>query len=192
MIKKLSFISVFLLCFLTVSVHAQDAPGSPPAADNALDQRVADRVEKLKTNLDTGEIKALENRCKPAQNKLNAIQKAATAYSSAQSKSLDNIIDNLNKLSGSLRNEGYDASRIEQKLNEINKLNTTIDEIYESYITAIDDSANIDCEGNPEGFRSSVDDAKQQFTRLADYRKSLKDLIKIDLKEALISLKGNI
>jgi hypothetical protein len=64
--------------------------------------------------------------------------------------------------------------------------------IYKDYLTALEDSAKIECEANPEGFRSSIDDAKKQFSELADLRKSLKELVKIELREILIDLKSSV
>lgn len=192
MIKKLSLISVFLLCFLTVSAHAQDAQQSSPDENRALNQRVDERIQRLKVNLDSQEIQNLKTNCKSAQDKLNSIEESAAAYYSAQNEKIGSIINNLNRLIGSLEDEGHDAVGIKQDLEAINKQKANIDKAYENYIEAVNDSANMNCEENPAGFRSSVDDAKEQFTSLADYRKSLKDLIKVDLKETLISLKGSI
>lgn len=192
MIKKLSFISVFLLCFLTVSAHAQDTQQSSPDENRALNQRVDERIQRLKVSLDSQEIQNLKTNCKSAQDKLSIIEESAAAYSSAQNEKIGSIINNLNRLIGSLEDEGHDAAGIKQDLEAINKQKTNIDKAYENYIAAVNDSANMNCEESPAGFRSSVDDAKEQFTSLADYRKSLKDLIKVDLKETLISLKGSI
>jgi protein subunit release factor A len=157
-----------------------------------LDQRVTERIQKLKTVLSAGQIRDLKTRCKAAQNKLKTIKKVAAVYSSTQNKQVDTILSNADRLSGSLKNQGIDASPIDQKIEEINSLKTQIDSTYENYLLAIDDSAIIDCKVGPEGFRSSVDDAKNQFSELADLRKSLKDLIKIELRKTLIDLKDGL
>lgn len=192
MIKKLSFIAVFILCFCTVSVSAQDATDNSSARSNGLDQRVTERLKRLKTDLNDRQIKVIKVRCKAAQNKIKTIKKVAGVYSSTQNERVDKILDNLDRLNENLRNQGKDTSSVDKEIEQISQLKTKIDSTYENYILAIDDSSVIDCEASPEGFRLSVNDAKEQFSELADLRKSLKDLIKIELRETLINLKSNL
>lgn len=189
MIKKLSFISVFIFCFFAASVSAQDANVGSSAN---RDERVLERIQKLKTSLNRDQIDALKARCKAAQNKIKTIKKVATVYSLTQNERVDKILDSLTRLNENLKDQDVDTSLIAKKIEEINQLKTQIDSTYENYLLAIDDSAIIDCKIGPEGFRASVDDAKKQFSELADLRKSLRDLIKIELRETLIDLKDGL
>ncbi len=192
MIKKLSLISVFILLFCTVGASAQDAGNNSASVSNALDQRVTERLKRLKTTLDDNQLRVIKARCKAAQNKIKAIKKVAAVYSGAQNERVGNILNNLDRLSGNLRNQGADTTAIDDEVEKIKQLQTKIDTAYEDYLLAIDDSAVIDCQESPEGFRLSLDDAKQQFTQLRDLRNSLRQVIKDDLRQTLINLKDSL
>ncbi len=192
MIKKLSFISVFILLFCTISASAQEAGNSPAARSDALDQRVTERLKRLKTSLNENQLRIIKARCKAAQNKIKAIKKVAAVYSSTQNERVSNIIGNLDRLSENLRNQGVDTTSIDDEIEKIKQQQAKIDSAYENYLQAIDDSAVIDCQQSPEGFRLSVDDAKQQFAQLRELRNSLKQMIKDDLRPALVGLKGSL
>lgn len=192
MTKKLSFISVFVFCFLAANVSVQPAVGQSPTRDNDLSNRITERLQRLKTDLDTGQLQALKATCKPAQNKINAARKVAEVYSTTQGQKVDKIIENVTRLSTNLKSQGKDSGQVDTLLGGITELKKQIDTTYQNYLLALEDTAKVECEANPEGFRTSLDDAKGQFSNLADLRKSQKDLIKIELKDALTELKGSL
>ena len=193
MIKKLSLIAVFVLCFCTVSVSAQNAETDPSSnRSDGLDQRVTERLKTLKTSLNDDQAKAIKARCESAQDKIKAIQKAAEAYSSAQDGEVSKILEGLDTLNQNMRSQGTDTGPVDSEIEKIKQVKTKIDSTYEKYLLAVSDSASIDCQASPEGFRLSVDDAKKQFSDLQALRSSLVDLIKGELKETLINLKGSL
>lgn len=192
MIKKLSFISVFILLFATAGVSAQDGGDRPAERNNGLDQRVTERLKRLDTNLNDNQIRVIEARCKAAQNKLKALRKVAEVYSSTQNERVDKILDNLARLSENLKSQGMDAGSIDKNIREIKQLEENISSTYEDYLLAIDDSATINCQTSPEGFRLSVDDAKGQFSDLRELRNSLRDLIKVELRQTLTDIRNNL
>ena len=193
MTKKLSFISVIIFCFLVVPFLAQNASGQSPTRDNELSQRIAERLQRLKTaDLDTGEVRALKAKCKAAQNKIQASKKVAEAYSQSQSQQVNKIIENVTRLSSNLKAKNIDPGQIDTLLGGLNELERQIETRYQDYVVALDDSAKVECEANPEGFKASLVDARERFRELADLRKSLKELIKTDLKKSLTELKGSL
>lgn len=192
MIKKLSLISVFILLFCTVSASAQDAGNNSANSSNALDQRVTERLKTLKSTLNDNQLRVIKARCKAAQDKIKAIKKVGAVYSVAQNERVDNILNNLNALSGNLRSQGVDTTEIDNEIEKIKQLQTKIDTAYEDYLLAIDDSSVINCQESPEGFRLSVDDAKQQFAQLRELRNSLRQIVKDDLRQTLINLKDSL
>lgn len=192
MIKKLSFISVFILLFCVASVSAQDAENSLPSDKDGIDQRVTERLKKLTTDLDASQIEAIKAKCGAAQNKIKLVQKAAGAYASTQDESVDKILNDLTSLSETLRSQGIEAGSVDKKIKEITQLEEKINSTYENYLLAINDSIAIDCKAGPEGFRLSVDDAKQQFSDLQELRSTLIALIKVDLKQDLTGIKDSL
>jgi hypothetical protein len=192
MIKKLSFVTVFILCFCTISVSAQDAGDGSPSQTSKLDQRVTERLKRLKTETNDKQLQTIKAKCKTAQTKFKIIKKTATFYFSAQDERVSKILDDLDKLTENLKNQRLDTESIDKNAEEIKQLKTEIDSTYEKYLLAIEDAAIIDCEASPEGFRISVDDAKKQFSELQELRKSLTDIIRGNLKSALINLKDSL
>ncbi len=192
MIKKLSFISVFILLFAAVGVDAQDAGNRPSGNNNGLDQRVTERLKRLEANLNDDQIQAIKARCKAAQNKIKAVKKVAVVYSTSQNERVDKILNNLARLSENLKSQGIDAGSVDKTIDDVEKLEARIDSTYEDYLLAVNDSAAINCEASPEGFRLSVDDAKGQFSELRELRNSLRELIKVELKQTLTDIRNNL
>lgn len=188
MIKKLSFISVFVLCFCATSVNAQAVANS----SNGLDQRVTERLKRLKIELSESQTEIIKDRCEQAQGKLKAVQKSAAVYSLSQEETINKVLDDLTGLKESLSDRSADTVLISDKIDKINELKTKVDSTYKNYILAVEDSAAIDCKSSPEGFRLSLDDAKKQFAELTELRKSLVDLIKIELRGTLVEIKDNL
>jgi hypothetical protein len=192
MIKKLSFISVFILLFCAVSVSAQDAENKPSSRSEGLDQRVTERLKKLPADLDDSEIKVIKAKCKAAQNKIKLVRQAADTYYSAQNEKVDKILDDLDSLSQTLKSQGIESGSIDKKIEEITQLKEKIGSTYEDYLLAVNDSVAINCETSPEGFRLSVDDAKKQFSDLRELRSTLINLIKVDLRQTLTGIKDSL
>ncbi|HEX5798029.1 MAG TPA: hypothetical protein VFX79_01620 [Candidatus Saccharimonadales bacterium] len=192
MIKKLSFISVFILLFCTVSVSAQDAENKPSSRNDGLDQRVTERLKNLTADLDDNEIKALKAKCKAAQNRIRFVRQAADTYYSGRSERVDKILDDLSTLSETLKGQGVEAGSIDKKIEEITQLREKADATYKNYLLAVNDSVAINCETSPEGFRLSVDDAKKQFSDLQELRSALTNLIKVELRQDLTGIKDNL
>ncbi|MEX2014624.1 MAG: hypothetical protein WD885_01695 [Candidatus Saccharimonadales bacterium] len=192
MIKKLSFISVFILLFCAVSVSAQDAEDNSSSRSNGLDQRVTERLKKLTTDLDDKQIQAIKARCEAAQNKIKLVRQAAGTYSSTQKESVNKILNNLIGLSETLKSERIESGSVDKKIEEINQLEAKINSTYENYFLAINDSVAIDCKTSPEGFRLSVDDAKKQFSDLQELRSTQMNLIKVELRQILTAIKDSL
>ncbi len=157
-----------------------------------MDQRITERLKTLKTDLSDRQLQNIKSRCKSAQRKIQDVKKTAETYSSERNKKVDNILTNLDELNGSLRSAGKDTSLIDAEAQKISQTKEKIDSTYNNYLLAMSDAADIDCQDSPEGFRLSLDDAKQQFASLTELRRSLNGLIKNDLKQALVNLKGSL
>ena len=193
MLRKLSLTAVLILCFFTAGASAQERENANTSGrSDGLDQRVTERLKTLKTSLNDKQAKDIKTRCKSAQSKLKAIQQKSEDYSSAQNSKVNEILDNLDKLNQNLRSQGVDTSSTDEQIEKISQIKTDIKATYENYLLALSDSALIDCQSSPEGFRLSVDDAKKNFSELKELRKSQIDLIKVDLKNALINLRNEL
>lgn len=193
MLRKLSLTAVLILCFFTVNASAQQREDTNIArSSEGLDQRVTERLKTLKTSLNDKQAKDIKTKCKSAQSKLKAIQQKAEDYSSTQNSKVDAILDRLDKLNQNLRSQGVDTTSIDEQIEKISQAKINIKSTYENYRLALSDSALIDCQSSPEGFRLSIDDAKKKFSELKELRKSQIDLIKVDLKKVLINLRNEL
>jgi hypothetical protein len=138
-------------------------------------QRVAQRKASSKLQLTAAEKLNLASKCSLAQSALTDVRtkdrKAATirlqAYSDL-SKKLAFLVDNLSA-------QGVDASQLLAAQNKfVGGINTYLKDA-EAYKTAVDDAIDMDCKADPEGFKASLNEARQLRATLSTEVNSIKD-----------------
>jgi hypothetical protein len=180
--SKLLFIAtVFTLSLLTIGVNAQ--------TNGSLEQRIQARESKIKDKLTVAQEARIKARCASAQIRVTAAEKVATKHHDAQDKKISAVISKLTSFAQKQKDSGADTTALETAIGDISKQNQSVDDAYQSYISALEDTAAVDCQADPSGFKVSLTDARQQFESLKSARKQLRQNLKDELVPALKSFK---
>lgn len=189
--KKKYLVLVLVLVFtaLPAVVHAQQDQTNPERLER--EKRISERISRVKPKLTDEQKQAYKISCKGAQTKVAVHLKNAEKFSENHDKKFDEMIDRIDKLAIRLETAGRDVSSVKTALAKAADSNKKIQTAYSSYILALSDTSQVDCQVDPEGFRASIDEAKQEFAQLIKLRVEVRQLIKQDLKTALQSVLGN-
>lgn len=174
-LKLLSIATVFTLGLLTIGVNAQ-------TAGNGIEKRIQEREAKIKEKLTAAQEVRVKARCTAAQIRIAAAEKVATKHHDNQDKKISDIVSKLTSFAQKQKDNGADTSALETAIADISKQSQSVDDAYQSYISALSDAAAVDCQADPSGFKVSLLDARQQFESLKSARKQLRQ----DLKDKLV------
>lgn len=171
-LKILLPITIISIGFFTMGAAAQTSDGN-----TALAKRVEQRQARIKQVLTTAQEKRLKARCKGAQLRIAAAQKVASKHYDEQDKRIETLLAKLTDFAQKQKQAGADTAKLDDALAALSQDAQSVKSGYESYISALNDSAAIDCEQDPAGFKVSLEDAREQFKTLKAARKELrKDL----------------
>lgn len=183
--KGLPVIIAIFLCILSLNVvHAQSG-----ASQEELQNRIEQRKERLQERLTALQQARIQQRCQIAQKRIAAAREIASDFSQKNDKKIDALLDRLNNLSERQKNKGADTAVLQAVLDNLIAKSEAVKTAYDSYISALDDAAALDCQADPEGFMASLDDARDQFKELKTARQSLRQNLKNDLLAALEDFK---
>lgn len=189
--KKKYIFTIILLVFAVtpIAVHAQQDQTDPKRLER--EKRISQRVSRVKPDLSDEQKRNYKLRCKGAQTKVSKHLDNAKRFSDNHDKKFDTFLDKTSSLVDKLETEGKDVATAQTVIEKAANANVAVKTAYESYVLALTDTAEIDCQIDPAGFRASIDEAKQKFRDLRTARQDLRKLIKVDLKTALQSILGN-
>lgn len=189
--KKKYLVLVLMLVFtvLPVAVHAQQDQTDPKRLER--EKRISQRISNIKPKLTDPQKFAYKNSCKGAQAKVSAHLKNAEKFSDKHDKKFTDMINRIDKLVERLKVNGREVGQAEAAVNKAIQTNTEMESAYKIYILALSDTAQLDCQADVEGFRASIDEAKQKFKELRKLRVDVRKTIKQDLKTSLQSIRGD-
>ncbi|MBW3568535.1 hypothetical protein KY385_00180 [Candidatus Parcubacteria bacterium] len=186
--KKKYLILVLVLVFSSLPgfVSAQDDQTNPVRLER--EKRVSERISRFNVKLSDQQKSSYKASCKGAQTKVSAHLENAKRFSQKHDKKFFEIIEKTNKLAERLKAKGQDVEAVQAAVNNAVETNEKLKAAYGDYILALSDTSQMDCQLDPEGFRASIDGAKQKFAELRKFRQEVRKLIKQDLVVALQSI----
>ncbi len=174
---------------------AVDRPSDPAAASQALKSRLAQRKALLGTKLTAIERALVINKCVSAQTTLAPVKVRFEIINKNRAEAYKNVIDNLQKLSDRLETSGVDTAALNNDITELGKRVTTFSADYAGYKQAVDDLTVVDCKTDPEGFRASLDTAREKHKDVvadsAAIRTYVNDTVKPELKQIRTQLQAS-
>lgn len=176
--------TILTLGLFGVGVAAQSTDGT----DN-LQSRVQKREARLKEVLTTAQQTRLKARCKGAQLRIAAAKKVAVQHHENQDRKISAILSKLKTFEQKQKDSGGDTTELDTAITKVAQLQSSVDEAYDNYISALEDAAAIDCQADPTGFKASLIDAREQFKVLISKRQEIRKSLKDDLLPALKSYK---
>lgn len=179
-------IPIFLLIFTlapSFSIGTQVVYGENN--DEARNQRIADRKQRIKLKLDQSQKNRILNRCEAAQKFLSNRLSKAEKFNEKHDKRLDDLISKISDILQNLEEKGKDISAAKDTLGKIKANNESLQSIYEKYYSSLSDTVELDCANDPEGFKASLEDTRELFDDLKNSRVELRKSITTDLKSNL-------
>lgn len=166
------------ITIISIGIFTMGAAAQTTDENTALEKRIQQRQARIKQALTTAQEKRLKTRCKGAQLRIAAAQKVATKHFDKQDKRIETLLAKLTDFAKKQKQAGTDTAKLDASLETLVQDAQSVKTAYENYISALDDSAAIDCQQDPTGFKVSLEDAREQFKALKAARKELrKDLV---------------
>lgn len=156
-----------------------------------LQERVAERKEKRAIKLNSAQTVRLKNRCKSAQGRINSLNENVKGIEKNRTALYDKIVVRLNELVDKIGDQA-DTTTLKT---EITTLSEKVDDFkghIAAYRTSLDDLAQMDCEADPEGFKASLETAKEYRAELLTISKDIRMTIKDNIKPLLQEIKKQL
>jgi len=139
-----------------------------------LSQRLLQRRSVLKIQLSPAEKSSLVSKCVLSQSALTDVRTKDRKAAAIRLQSYSDLSKKLSFLVDNLSAQGVDASQLLTGQNKfVGAINTYLKDA-EAYKTAVDDAIVMDCKSDPEGFRASVNEARQLRATLSTDVSSVK------------------
>lgn len=182
-------IALFAILFMSsggaLLVNAQTAPKNPPSG-GTFEERLVQRKDERKVQLDERQQRRLMQRCTKSQQKVRSLQQSTSRVADERESVYEDINGKLLVTIGRLKLAEVDTFGLEQQhetyIDKVDGFNTIMD----FYQQTLDDIAVINCQSDVVGFKALVDTAriyhKDLRARSADIRAYVIDQIKPNLK----------
>jgi len=164
------YIAVFSvgICMNTGSVYAQ--------ADSQLNARLEERRSRFKSiKLNAQDKTKFVARCGAAQTKLTDFAKKANDQLTQVQTKQDNYLKKLQDLSAALKSKGKDTSELDSQIAVLAQKYQDYKASADKLTTALGDLKTINCTAEPNGFKSTLEDARQQLKAAKSSRKEIAD-----------------
>lgn len=185
--QTMKVLASILLTLALISVggsvaRAQTSPAPPPAGSN-FQQRLAQRKQERRIQLDERQQRRLDQRCTRAQQQIRSLQQSTAQLADKRNRVYSHQIDGkLWVIIGMLKIAGKDTFRLEQQLAEFATKAEGFKTVMGYYTQTLDDIAVINCQADVVGFKALLDTARLYHgnlrTRSADIRSYVVDQIK--------------
>ena len=135
----------------------------------------------------TDEDKAakLQERVQERKDKIKGVE-------TSRSKIYDNLVNRLTELSKLLGEKGLDVSELDSQIETLKTMITDIKTDIGNYKQAVADAADMTCTDDPEAFRVSLDDAKEERKAIYDSSTKIRAYLKETIKATLKSLRTEL
>lgn len=200
--KITSYITTFLMVFsvigLPATIYAETSSSSSSTNTGANSTEQESRLEKYKTKLAEVLTEAAKTRiaarCVAAQVLVGAHLKTAKSASTARTNTYNDILRELAAVSSAASNKGVDVTTLNTDTTSLKTKITTYTSDNNTYQTALDDLAGLDCKTDPTAFKAALETARaDQIAVLGDakdIRTFLAQTIKTDLANIKAALKS--
>lgn len=172
---------------MLIGISAATASAQTTANTTNLQKRIEERKTKFREALTDAQKTRLKNRCKAAQTKVANTQKIAEKHYADNDKKIESLLSKLNESISKQKESGADVTSLEKATADVSAKDQATKAAYSVYLSALVDTSDIDCHADPEGFKASLVDAREQFLLLKmarqELRKSLKNVLLPVLRE---------
>lgn len=177
---------------LAVDDQNMDRPVASDEQKTTLQQRLMERKEAMKAKLQAAEAANLKTRCKVAQGKMAPYKLRAENLVSRRKSIHTAALSRLQELSPKLQAAGVDTAELDK---HIATLKTKVDAYVEdltAFHQAIDDVGKMDCVGDPEGFKASLEEARKYRKEVVTDGQDIRTFLTTTIRPLLLQIREDL
>lgn len=157
-----------------------------------LEQRLKKRKEAMKLRLSNSDKVRLQNRCQAAQGALSSVQGRIQGIQTSRTQVYGNLTQRLTDLSAKLALNGVDTTELNQAIAELETQVEAFNTALTNYIQAVTDLALMQCADDAEGFKASLEQARQLQQELRQAGLAIKALMQDKIKPLLVEIREQL
>ena len=153
-------------------------------SSTTLEQRLKERQNRLKIQLDELTRKNLIAKCGPAQSVLIKVKVRSLKADENRSKAYGGLIKRLGTIITLLEKQGVDTTELKSLKGQLEAAIAQYNKDAESYRTALGDIVTMRCAVDPAGFKATLETTREQRLQLGKDAVAIRNLLP-KLKQAL-------
>jgi chaperonin cofactor prefoldin len=190
-----------VLVFATLPVRAQTTtpetttdPGTTTTVNQEKQrrERITKRKAELQTKLTFAQQNRLKFRCKNAQTLLRVTIDKATKIQTRRDKIHTDLLDKLTKLEVKLAATGVNTTEFQAQIASLKTKIETFKTDSAAYLQAAEDTAALDCQADPEGFRASLEASRAALKQLQTDAVAIRTTFAQEIKPRLAAAKAEL
>lgn len=153
-------------------------------------ERVTKLKAEAKTKLTTVQQKRIQSRCKNAQTQLKVTIQKATKIQVNRDKIHTDLITKLTNLEVKLAASGVDTTDFKVQIADLQAKIDTFKSDAATYLQAAQDTAALDCQADPVGFKASLDASRASLKKLQADAVAIRTTFAQEIKPRLAAAKA--
>lgn len=182
---------VLSLAVVSPTVFAQTAPKSPPSG-GTFEQRLSQRKNERKVQLDDKAQKRLSQRCTRTQMEIRDLQQTTSRVADKRKEVYNQIDGKIWVTIGRLKLAEVDTFALERQHQAYIKKVDGFHAIMEYYQQTLDDIAVINCQSDVVGFKALVDTARIYHKDLRARSSDIRTYVIDEIKPALNDIQDRL
>lgn len=155
-------------------------------------ERITKHKAEVKTKLTTAQQKRVQSRCKNAQTQLKVVTEKAIKTQANRDKIHTNILTKLTNLEVKLATSGADTTDFKAQIADLQTKIDTFKSDSATYIQAAQDTAALDCQADPVGFKASLDASRASLKKLQVDAVAIRTTLAQEIKQRLATAKAKL
>lgn len=205
MMKKITVLSTSLLLMavlllpVVVLAHEEDETVAQTQTTKTPEQLATERqerVQKRKTELKIAQTNAqkqrLTGRCKAAQTLVGVLNGRVKGVQTVRSDAYGRITGQLDDLLVKLQAKGANTTELQTAITTLKDHIHTFTDDLADYQQAVNDTAEIDCVADPDGFKASLETARSLKTKLKEDGTVIRAYLKETIKPLLQTIRAQL
>jgi hypothetical protein len=176
-----------LLLVSTVWAQSDNTTGS-----TELQDRLNERKNNLQTKLDSFEQQTVKLRCEAAQAKIKVAQGRLNGKGAERMARYNNAAERLTNLSAKLKVKGVDTASLDSQIGELQTMIKNYNELHSGYKQQIDDLVAMNCGNNPEAFKATLLEAREDRAKVVQAASDIKTFVTSKIKPTLLSVREQV
>ncbi len=172
--------------------HTETTTTETVSPEKQRTERVEKRKAEVKTALTTVQQKRVQTRCKGAQTLLAINAEKAAKIQTNRDKIHTDILDKLTKLEVKLATGGVDTTTFKEQIASLKTKVETFKTDSAAYLQTVQDTAALDCQADPVGFKASLEASRAALKKLQTDAVAIRTTLAQEIKPRLAAAKAQL